>query len=63
MMNRTVRYEKRQSSFVDKDGNTRTKFTFFNMDNSKPRKPKKRAKYTKHGTLRSKYYLGQKDDF
>ena len=61
-MNRTIRYEKRKSSIVDKDGNTRTKFTFFNMDNSKPRKSKKRPEYTKNGTPRSKYFLGQKND-
>ena len=55
-----TRFEKRQTSFVDKDGKSRKKFTFFNMDNSKPRKPKKRPEYTKNGTLRSKYYLGDK---
>ena len=54
-----TRFEKRQTSFVDKDGVTRKKFTFFNMDNSKPRKSKKRSEYTKDGTTRSKYYLGQ----
>ena len=42
-----TRFEKRQTSFVDKDGMTRKKFTFFNMDNSKPRKSKKRSEFVR----------------
>ena len=57
-----TRFQKRQTTFVDKDGNTRKKFTFFNMDNSTPRRSRKRPEFTKHGTPRSKYFLGQKDD-
>lgn len=53
------RFEKRKTTITDKNGNKRSHFTFWNMDNTKRRTPKKRSPYTKNGTLRSIYKLGE----
>ena len=53
------RFEKRKTTITDKNGDKRSHFTFWNMDNTKRPTPKKRSNYTKHGTLRSIYKLGE----
>ena len=55
-----IRYNPQKKTITNDDGPTRSHFTFFNMNEKTNRKSKKRSDFTKDGTTRSKYNLGER---